>query len=94
MSGSRVRLPIKIVERVQSGTDGGAKANYPSIDGATEQGDIAAVIDQDVGMSPRRGTARVRCIIIGRILPDVPVHSSFDRSFARRVHCLLFGLNF
>ena len=88
MPGSGVSLPIKIVEGAQSGSDGGAKANYPSINRATEQGNVAAVIDQDVGMSPCRRTARVRCIVIGRILPDVTVHGSFDRSFARRVHCL------
>jgi hypothetical protein len=73
---------VKVVEGTQSRGDGGAKPKDAAIDRTPEQGNIPSVIDEDVGMSPRCGTARMRRTIFPQVRANCPLHTVVRPPFA------------
>jgi len=78
---------IEVVERAERRGDRGAKSKNAAINRTAEQGNIPSVIDEDVGMSPRCGTARMRGTIFRQVPPDGPLQNVIRPPSYRRFHC-------
>ena len=78
---------VEVVEGAESRGDCGAKPKDAAINRTPEQGNIPSVIDEDVGMSPRCGTARMRRTIFRQVPPDGPLQNVIRPPSHRRFHC-------
>jgi len=78
---------VEVVEGAESRGDCRAEPKDATINGTAEQRNIPSVIDEDVGMLPRRGTARMRSTIFCQVPPDGPLQNVIRPPFRRRFHC-------